>query len=91
MIRQLMWVLTPWKKIETAPKYKKILLFSDWDGIRVGFYDDIYSNWILANSDDGVERINLWTYDGQETENILYPTHWKPLPPKPREKRNEKV
>lgn len=73
---------TGWQPIETAPKDEDVLLFSDDDGVRSGYWYDLEpeSQFWYAVETQGI------------TGGRMKATHWMPLPnppalPTPREDR----
>ena len=61
-----------WQPIETAPKDKEILLYSDSDGYGISGWNEEHQRW--------------YVYNHYEEQLYLFPaTHWMPLPDPPKE------
>jgi hypothetical protein len=62
-----------WLSITIAPFDSRVLVYSEVDGVTIGIYTPILSNWYYA--------------DDSEATHIINPTHWQPLPPPPSKKK----
>jgi hypothetical protein len=64
--------MTEWQPIETAPKDgTKVLLFCNPCGAGVGLFHLRRKLWVLGDPNE------------LEAEDIIFPTHWMPLPEPP--------
>ena len=69
MLEELGWVPLPWQPISTAPK----------DGTKILVWvDGAY----MVYFDEDMER---WTTDGKTIFVRFFPTHWMPIPARPKE------
>lgn len=73
--------MTVWKPIETAPKDRWVMLYSQNDGVHIGHWDPNFDWWNRETARPG------WT-DGSrnvcdELEELENVTHWMPLPEPP--------
>jgi len=60
-----------WIKVSKEPKHEKSVLAI--------VPDDEGSHFAIAHYDENKKR---W-FDDSDYDEIIYPTHWQPLPPKP--------
>ena len=61
-----------WQPIETAPKDGACILVAEYGDVKVAEWFRTLSCW-------------LGPYDGNGDPEVMYPTHWMPLPEPPSE------
>ncbi len=86
--------MSEWQPIETAPKYKEILVYRADAGAMLGIYTSVDQYTSEHNWDEVAEELGdafdspdwfLFCWDGVErVEGDEIPTHWMPLPDDPK-------